>query len=94
LAIESGGNVEGAEFNQITCRNGVTIIALANLPGRVALHASQVLSANLTGLLEEFWDKDAKQFVLKLEDEILKGCLITHGGQICHPDIKNRLAQG
>lgn len=93
LAIESGGNVEGAPFNQIADRDGVTIIALANLPGRVPVNASQVLSGNLLGLVEEFWDKEGKKFVLKLDDEIIKGCLITHQGDICHPDIKARLAK-
>jgi H+-translocating NAD(P) transhydrogenase subunit alpha len=92
-AIDSGGNVEGAPANQIADRNGVTLIALANLPGRVPVHASQVFSGNLTALVEEFWDKDGKKFVLKLEDEIIKGCLITHAGEICDPDIKARLAQ-
>lgn len=93
LAIESGGNVEGAPFNQIADRDGVTIIALANLPGRVPVNASQVLSGNILGLVEEFWDKEGKQFVLKLDDEIIKGCLITHQGEVCHPDIKARLAK-
>lgn len=92
-AIESGGNVEGAPVNQIAERKGVTIIALANLAGRVPTHASQVFSGNLTALVEEFWDNDEKKFVLKLDDEIIKGCLITHNGEICHPDIINRLAQ-
>jgi NAD(P) transhydrogenase subunit alpha len=88
LAIESGGNVEGAAFDRVIDRNGVKIIGLANLPGRVPLHASQVYSANLTALIEEFWDKQSKQFVLKLEDEIIKGCLVTHGGKI----VNERLA--
>jgi NAD(P) transhydrogenase subunit alpha len=52
-----------------------------------------VFSGNLTALVEEFWDNDEKKFVLKLDDEIIKGCLITHNGEICHPDIINRLAQ-
>lgn len=93
-AIESGGNVEGAPFDKIENRNGVTIVALANLPGRVPVHASQVLSGNFTALIEEFWDKDDKRFNLKLDDEIIKGCLITHNGEVCHPEIKNRLNKG
>jgi NAD(P) transhydrogenase subunit alpha len=93
LAVESGGNVEGAPFNQIADRDGVTLVALANLPGRVPFNASQVLSGNLLGLIEEFWDKEGKKFVLKLDDEIIKGCLITHQSEVCHPDIKARLAK-
>jgi len=60
LAIETGGNVEGAQFDKVTDRNGVKIVGIANLPGRVPMHASQVYSANLTSLVEEFWDKQNK----------------------------------
>jgi NAD(P) transhydrogenase subunit alpha len=90
LAIESGGNVEGAAFDQVIARNGVKIVGLANLPGRVPVHASQVYSANLTSLVEEFWDKQAKRFVLKLDDEILKGCLVTHGGKIVNEKLTGK----
>jgi NAD(P) transhydrogenase subunit alpha len=87
LAIEGGGNVEGAVFDQVIDRQGVKIVGIANLPGRVPLHASQVYSANLTNLIEEFWDKQNKQFILKLDDEIIKGCLITHGGKIVNEKL-------
>jgi NAD(P) transhydrogenase subunit alpha len=87
MAIETGGNVEGAVLDEVTDRNGVKIVGLANLPGRAPLHASQVFSANLTSLIEEFWDKQNKNFVLKLDDEIIKGCLITHGGKIVNEKL-------
>jgi len=87
MAIESGGNVEGSVLDQVTDRNGVKIVGIANLPGRVPLHASQVYSANLTGLIEEFWDKQNKTFVLKLDDEIIKGCLVTHGGKVVNEKL-------
>ena len=87
LAIETGGNVEGAVLDKVTDRNGVKIVGIANLPGRVPMHASQVYSANLTSLVEEFWDKQNKNFVLKLDDEIIKGCLVTHGGKIVNEKL-------
>jgi H+-translocating NAD(P) transhydrogenase subunit alpha len=85
LAIETGGNVEGAVLNKIIEKKGVKIIGLANMPARVALHASQMYSNNLYNILDEFWNKEKKHFELKLEDEIVKGCLITHKGSIVHP---------
>lgn len=88
LPIESGGNVEGSVVNQVVEKNGVKIIGLANLPGRVPAAASKVYSTNLIGLIEEFWNKEEKKFVLKLDDEIIKGCLMTHDGQICSQAIK------
>jgi H+-translocating NAD(P) transhydrogenase subunit alpha len=62
LAVETGGNVEGVVYDKVTDRNGVKIIGIANLPGRVPLHASQVYAANLVALVEEFWDKKEKTF--------------------------------
>src|SRR6266571_9089175 len=90
LAIESGGNVDGGVLGEVIERNGVKIVGLANLPGRVAVHASQVYSTNLTNFIEEFWDKTNKRFVLKLEDEIIQGSLVTHAGEICNPKLKGQ----
>jgi NAD(P) transhydrogenase subunit alpha len=87
MAVESGGNVEGVKYNEVIDRNGVKIIGIANLPGRAPLHASQVYAANLVALVEEFWDKKEKTFVLKLDDEIIKGCLVTHGGKIVNEKL-------
>jgi len=90
MAVESGGNVEGSKLNEeVVTVNGVRLLGMGNLPGRVAVHASQVYSANLHNLLEEYWDKDSKAFKLNLEDEIIKGALITHQGQIVNETVKN-----
>ena len=87
MAVESGGNVEGVVYDQVTDRRGVKIVGVANLPARVPLHASQVYAANLVALVEEFWDKKEKNIVLKLDDEIIKGCLLTHGGKIVNEKL-------
>lgn len=87
MAVETGGNVEGVKYNEIVDRNGVKIIGIANLPGRCPLHASQVYAANLVNLLEEFWDKKEKVFNLKLDDDIIKGCLVTHGGKVVNEKL-------
>jgi len=87
ISVETGGNVEGVVYDKVTDRNGVKIVGIANLPGRVPLHASQVYAANLVALVEEFWDKKEKTFVLKLDDEIIKGCLVTHGGKIVNEKL-------
>ncbi len=62
LAVETGGNVEGAVLGKTVEKNGVKIIGMANMPARVALHASQMYSNNLTNLIDEFWNKEKKQF--------------------------------
>lgn len=88
MAVETGGNVEGSQVNQEISVNGVRIIGLANLPGRVARDASLMYSNNLSNFISDFWNKDSKQFRLELEDEIIKGCLITHNGQVVHEKFK------
>jgi NAD(P) transhydrogenase subunit alpha len=88
LPIESGGNVEGSVLDKVIEKNGVKIVALANLPGRVAAAASKVYSTNLFNLIEEFWDKNEKIFVLKPDDEIIKGCLMTHNGEVLSQAVK------
>jgi NAD(P) transhydrogenase subunit alpha len=85
LAVETGGNVEGSVAGKIAEKNGVKIIGLKNMPARVAMNASLMYSNNLFNLLDEFWNKETKQFDLKLDDDIIKSCLITHGGAVVHP---------
>jgi len=87
LAVETGGNVEDVAYDKVIDRNGVKIVGLANLPGRVPLDASQVYAANLAALVEAFWDKKEKAFVLKPDDEIIKSCLVTHGGKIVNEKL-------
>ncbi|NTV29508.1 MAG: NAD(P) transhydrogenase subunit alpha [Candidatus Omnitrophica bacterium] len=87
LAVETGGNVEGVELNREIDVNGVTLIGLGNLPGRVAVNASDMLAANFVNFIEHFWSKDKNAFALKLDDEIIKGCLVTHGGRIVNPKL-------
>ena len=90
LAVESGGNVEGVVADQVTEVNGVQVVGIANLPGRVANHASQVYSSNLVNLIEEFWDKDSKTFLLKREDDIIQGALVTCDGSIVNERVKKQ----
>jgi NAD(P) transhydrogenase subunit alpha len=89
LAVESGGNVEGARAGEEVNVNGVSIIGLENLPGRVATHASQMYSSNITNFLLHFWKEADKNLDLNPEDEIIRGCLVTRGGEIFSETYKN-----
>ena len=93
MAVESGGNVEGSVSGQEVVVNGVRIIGLENLPGHISVNASQMYSANLTSLVEHFWNKETKKFDLHLDDEIIKGCLITHNNEI-HSAILKKHYEG
>ena len=92
LAVEGGGNVAGSQIDQEVDVDGVRIIGLGNLPGKVAVHASQMFSSNLYNLVEEFWSAEEKRFDLNFEDEIIKGCVITHRGEIVNEMISNHYA--
>jgi NAD(P) transhydrogenase subunit alpha len=87
LAVEGGGNVAGSQIDKEIDVDGVRIIGLGNLPGRVTVHASQMFSSNLYNLVEEFWNSEEKRIDLNFEDEIVKGCVITHEGKIVNEMI-------
>lgn len=94
MAAETGGNVEGSVPNETVKVNGVTIIGLGNLAGEVARDASQMYSSNLFNLVEDNWTEEQKEFVVDFEDDILPGCIITHGGEVTNETIKNILEGG
>jgi NAD(P) transhydrogenase subunit alpha len=87
LAVETGGNVAGSQKDEERVIDGVRVVGLANLPGKVAVHASQMFSANMLNLVAEFWDAPTRSFRLDLEDEILKGCVVTHAGRVVNDAI-------
>ena len=87
LAAENGGNCELTQPGEIIQHNGVTIDGRLNLPAQVPVHASQMLSKNISKLLTDII-KDSK-LSFDLENEIIKGCLVTHEGNITHEMTKN-----
>ena len=89
MAVESGGNVEGSKLDEVVEVGGVKIIGQGNLPSEVARNASEMYSNNLFNLVSEFWDEEQKTLVLDPEDEIIKSCLITKGGDVINETIKN-----
>ena len=93
LAVETGGNVEGSAIDEEVDINGVRIVGLGNLPGRVCANASQMYSSNVGALVEHFWDNEQKRMILNLEDEIMQGCLITHAGEIRHEMVREHFKQ-
>lgn len=96
LAAETGGNVawtdNEAELKAagevVVTDNGVTILRYAKFENLVPTHASQVYATNIYNFIEHFWDKENQTLKLNLEDEILKGCLLTKDGQIIHDKFK------
>ena len=88
LSVESGGNVECSVADEEVEIEGVKVVGIANMPQRVARTASEMYSSNLGNFIDHFWDKAAGKFGLDLENELIKGCLLAHGGEIIHPQFK------
>ena len=92
LAAGSGGNVEGVKADEELCVNGVLIIGIDNMPGEVAVHASQMLSSNLVNLITHLRSEESGQLEIGgdegVTDEIALGCTIIRGGEIVHPGIR------
>ena len=90
MACSTGGNVEGSKlFENIVTENGVTIMSGDMLERQVPYDASKMFSGNITAFLTHFYDKETKEFNVNLEDEIMKGCLLTQDGKIIHERFKN-----
>ncbi|HTS90985.1 MAG TPA: Re/Si-specific NAD(P)(+) transhydrogenase subunit alpha [Stellaceae bacterium] len=87
LAVEQGGNCEGARFGEtVVTENGVRIVGHANVPSRIAVDASQLYSRNLLSFLALIVDKE-KQLKIDTTDEIVKATLITKDGAVVHPQL-------
>ncbi len=82
LAVEQGGNVEGAVAGEVVERHGVSIVGHRNVPSRLAADASALYARNLYNFLSAFWDKEAGCPVLPDGDEIGEAIRLTRGGQV------------
>lgn len=84
LAVEQGGNVEGAVAGEIVMAHGVKIVGHRNVPSRLAADASALFARNLYNFLSAYWDKDQNAPVLPDDDEIVQGIRLTLGGKLVH----------
>lgn len=90
MAAATGGNVEGSEPGAEKNVGGAVLIGARNLADHVAVNASQMLANNYLALIEHLWDKESKGLKIDPSDEILSGCLLTHGGQVVHPQFRDK----
>jgi NAD(P) transhydrogenase subunit alpha len=91
LAAETGGNVELTRAGETVEHNGVKIMGQLNLPSTMPVHASQMYAKNIQNLLD-LLIKNGK-LDPDFEDEIVKGTVITRGGDVVHEMTKQRLAE-
>jgi NAD(P) transhydrogenase subunit alpha len=88
IASDAGGNCGATVPGELTVTaNGVQILGYRNWPSRIAVAASQLYARNLLTFLTTFWNKETKTPKLVETDDIIKGVLLTKGGQIVHPNF-------
>ena len=89
MACSTGGNVEGSKlFEEVVTDKGVVILSGDMLERQVPYDASKMLSGNFTAFLTHFYNKETRELEVNLEDEIMRGCLLTQGGKIIHERFK------
>jgi NAD(P) transhydrogenase subunit alpha len=92
LAVERGGNVEGAVAGKVAEVNGVKIVGFTNVAGRLAASASALYAKNLLTFLEILIDKKEKKLAVGWDDEIVKATALTRDGAVVHPNFMPKTA--
>ena len=89
LAVERGGNVEGARPGEVVLtEGGVKIVGHLNVPGRLPASASALYARNLLAFAETLVDKQAGTLAPNWDDELVKATLLTRDGAIVHPNFQ------
>ena len=90
IAAERGGNCELTRPGEtVMTAGGVSIMGPLNLPSTIPYHASQMYAKNIATFLK-YLIKDGK-LALDREDEIVRETLVTHGGEVVHPKVREML---
>ncbi len=87
LAVEQGGNCEGAEAGKTVLRHGVKIVGPINMPSMVPADASALYARNVLNFLGLMLGKSG-ELAIDWEDEIIKAVTLTRDGQIVHPQFR------
>lgn len=88
MAAERGGNCEATDCGETTVVDGVTILGPTNLPADVATHTSQLYARNIATFLTHLVKLGLPD--VSLDDEICRDTLVTRGGEIVHPRVRER----
>jgi H+-translocating NAD(P) transhydrogenase subunit alpha len=88
LAVERGGNVEGAKPGEVAKVGSVKIVGHLNVAGRLPASASALYAKNLLTFLDTMIDKKEKKLAVNWDDEIVKGTVLTRDGAVVHPNFQ------
>ena len=90
LAVDSGGNCELSKPGEVS-HNGVRILGYTNLAATLPHDASLLYARNVVALSGEFVAKGGA-ISIDTANEIVRGTLLTHGGQVLHAPTAALLA--
>lgn len=82
ISVGNGNNCEVTEPGKVIQRLGVFVCGIKNFSGVMAMDASTLYSENLYYFVKHMFKKGTGKIDLK--DEIVKGSLVTHDGEILH----------
>lgn len=87
LAAATGGNTPLTKNNEnFVTSNGVTIVGNSNLPSGMPFDASKVYGKNVLNFMQLILTKEG-ELNLNFEDDIVKGCCITHQTKIVNERV-------
>ncbi len=92
LAVERGGNVEGAKPGEVVQVGPAKIVGYLNVAGRIAASASALYAKNLLTFLDTMIDKKEKKLAVNWEDELVKATMLTRDGAVVHPNFQPKSA--
>jgi NAD(P) transhydrogenase subunit alpha len=89
MAAETGGNVAGTVAGKEVKVGPAHVVGPTNLPSRMPVHTSEMLSKNLFNFLAPMLSEG----LLKLDwdDEVVAGTALTHAGEVKHAGVQNVL---
>jgi len=82
LAAVAGGNCSATEADKINIKYDVNVVGYTNIPSRLAGDASRLFARNIFSFIENIWDAEKSKVNIDLEDEIVKGTLLTKAGKL------------
>jgi NAD(P) transhydrogenase subunit alpha len=91
LAVERGGNVEGAKAEEMTVVKGVKLVGYSSVT-RLPASASSLYARNLFAFLEILVDKKTQALAVNWDDEIVKATALTRDGAVIHPNFQPKSA--
>jgi len=92
LAVERGGNVEGAVPGQVAQVGPAKIVGHLNVPGRLAASSSALYAKNLLTFIDTMIDKKEKKLAVNWDDELIKATMLTRDGAVVHPNFMPKTA--